>query len=54
MGPDPKILSGVLVHRAARPLRVSVSCGSGWPVQDLVFRFNQLDSTDPFSKELFD
>ena len=35
-----KILAGVLVHRAARPLRVSVSCGSGWPVQYLVFRFN--------------
>ena len=27
-----KILAGVLVHRAARPLRGSVSCGSGWSV----------------------
>ena len=27
-----KILAGVLVHRATRPLRGSVSCGSGWPV----------------------
>ena len=26
------ILAGVLVHRAARPLRGSVSCGSGWSV----------------------
>ena len=27
-----KILTGVLVHRVARPLRGSVSCGSGWSV----------------------
>jgi hypothetical protein len=27
-----KILAGVLVHRATRPLRGSVSCGSGWSV----------------------
>ena len=26
------ILTGVLVHRVARPLRGSVSCGSGWSV----------------------
>ena len=27
-----KILTGVLVHRVTRPLRGSVSCGSGWSV----------------------
>ena len=27
------ILTGVLVHRVTRPLRGSVSCGSGWSVQ---------------------
>jgi hypothetical protein len=27
-----KILAGVLVHRATRPLRGSVSCVSGWSV----------------------
>ena len=27
-----KILTGVFVHRVARPLRGSVSCGSGWSV----------------------
>ena len=27
-----KIFTGVLVHRVARPLRGSVSCGSGWSV----------------------
>ena len=25
-----QILTGVLVHRVTRPLRGSVSCGSGW------------------------
>ena len=29
---EKKYLSGVLVHRVARPLRGSVSCGSGWSV----------------------
>ena len=33
-----KILAGVLVHRAARPLRGSVSCGRGWSIP--VCRFN--------------
>ena len=27
-----KIFTGVLVHRVTRPLRGSVSCGSGWSV----------------------
>ena len=31
-----KILTGVLVHRVTRPLRGSVSCGSGWSVSPCV------------------
>ena len=39
-GGSLKILTGVLVHRVARPLRGSVSCGrSGWSVP-CVCRFN--------------
>ena len=37
-----KILTGVLVHRVTRPLRGSVSCGSG--IGTLC-----VDSTDPFA-----
>ena len=32
LGKGLKILTGVLVHRVTRPLRGSVSCGSGWSV----------------------
>ena len=28
----PRCVNGVLGHRVARPLRGSVSCGSGWSV----------------------
>ena len=41
-GRSLKIPAGVLVHRATRPLRGSVSCGSGWSVHlvCVVCRFN--------------
>ena len=41
-GGSLKILDGVLVHRATRPLRGTVSCGSGWSVHlvCVVCRFN--------------
>ena len=47
-----KILGGVLVHRATRPLRGSVSCGtcSGWSVPCVSIQLTlSQDSTDPFS-----
>ena len=42
-----KILAGVLVHRATRPLRGSVSCGSGWsvPCVSIQLTLSQLSNT---------
>ena len=40
-----KILTGVLVHRVTRPLRGSVSCGSGWSVPCV-----SIQLTDPFGE----
>ena len=42
-----KILTGVLVHRVTRPLRGSVSCGSGWSVPCVSIQLRT--DRDPFS-----
>ena len=41
------ILTGVLVHRAARPLRGSVSCGSGWSVPCVSIQLTLSQTTGP-------